>query len=1696
VLLFPILSMLPFLLRAQVKFIPNKGQWDTQIRYKGSVQNGNIFVLNNSVRYNFLDSATVENFHRHPYWDKYPVKGHAIFVSWLNANAQPAFTATQPSIEYYNFFQGNDQSKWRSGLHGYSKLYASSFYPKIDMELYGLNNGLKYNYIVQPGGSAAQIQMQIEGADKISIVNGELHILTSVNEMMEAKPYAYQEVKGQTVPVSCTFTMQGNIVSFRFPKGYNDKLPLVIDPTLIFATYSGATEDNWGFTGTFDSLGHGYSGGTIYGTGLPAKAGAYYDSTFNGGTTVNLTIGDIARDCAIYKYSKNGDSMLYATYLGGNGNEQPHSMVVNSKAQLIVFGTTSSTNFPVSSSAYNTAANGKEDMFLTTFAEDGKSIVASSYIGGSGDDGYNGYIPNRSVKNTSLLAYNYGDIARGEVIVDHSDNVYVASVSYSSDFPTSSGAYQTSVGGHTDGVAFKMNSSLSSLIWSTYVGDTGYDAAYSIQLDKSNNAYVCGGTESNFFFKDTGAYQQKFNGNLADGFVCEIKNDGTKVLHGTFLGTAAYDQCYFVQLDNSGYVYVYGQTASSTFPVKNAAYSNSKSGQFITKFNSSLSSIQYSTVFGTGSGKPDISPTAFLVDKCERVYISGWGGLVNSPSEGGHGGSTKNMPITKNATQSKTDGSDFYVALFERNIDTLLYSSYFGGPVSEEHVDGGTSRFDKNGIIYQSVCGGCGRHSDFPVTANAWSKLNRSYNCNNLLFKVDVSVPSITADFISPTYNCKGVTVGFKNNSQHAKSYLWMFGDGDTSSKAVPVHTYKDTGKFIVTLVAYNPNTCQQEDTLKKSIYVYTHASASFVSRQDTCSYQVHFTKTGASMNVRWLFGDSTSIDTTTSPLHIYKKYGTYKVKMISDSGTTCEDSVIKYITVKHPQAKFTDSLDTCSHTVYLKNQSQFTKSYIWTEGAKVLSKAKDTALVLSVGTHKILLTAKDSTGCSDTTSRIVTVISTAPSDSQLIVPTFNCIGNLVSFNTKNTHSKKFRWFFGDGDTSNLSAPQHHYASSGKYIVKVILSPYGCNGLDTLKDTINVYIKAKATFRVDRNACSPVYQFIQTGFSNTTAWDFGDGNSAKGATVSHIFFKPGKYRIRAVADSGTSCVDTFSILINTLPVSADFTYTTDTCNTYRYHFRTHTGGMGVTFHWQFPYAITDTSSNPYFIFRETGPHTVTLVAKDTFGCTDTMTKTLPVVDKPVAKFTSKPVVCTRTVNFINQSISASTHSWDFGDGQTDTATNPSHTFPNEATYTVRLIVNNKTTCADTFFKKINVTAHPIAHFSYHIDTCTRRVTFKDTSETLAGRKWLLSDTAANDTGATIVHTYKADSVYPVTLVINTNSSCPDTARQLVAIALPKAQFVYKMDTCTGKITFVNNSKLAGSYLWKFGDNTTDTSKTPSHNFTKEGTYKITLIINPGTQCTDSTGISVTVKKPFTSFTYTVDTCRRHVTFINTSYHGGNIRWYFGDGSSDTSKSLIHTYIKDSVYTVSLVTNIGTACKDSITKNVVVNVPRAAFTYVIDTCTGRVTFSNRSFRGSHQDWNFGDGSPDTYDTSAFHIYPYKGDYTVTLRINPGTKCEDIATMQVHTIRNYAIEVTAPNVFSPNGDGINDFFDINGLSNCLNYHIYVYDRWGVMVFSSIGHSTLRWDGLSSHTHNPVPEGVYYYVVKAPGFKDLVGSVTVVR
>ena len=334
------------------------------------------------------------------------------------------------------------------------------------------------------------------------------------------------------------------------------------------------------------------------------------------------------------------------------------------------------------------------------------------------------------------------------------DNVYIASITNSPNFPIIGGA-NVARNGISDAVVCNLNPDLSKILWSGIVGGNGYDAAFSLKVGKSGSIYVCGATTSTDLpFSQT--LQPKYNGG-SDAFVMKFTRDISKSYwptsyNGTYLGTSALDLAQLMDLDQDENVFIYGLTFG-TYPVQNAAYSNPRSGQFIHSLDKNLTKTNFSTTIGTGKNAPDIVPTAFLVNECGNIYLAGWGGKTNRAVMDAPKVNTTGMPITAGAFRTTTDGNNFYLALLEKDAKSLLYATFFGGnnvaDVSAgDHVDGGTCRFSKQGFIYHSACS-CNRSgapSSFPTTPNAWSQTNPSTNCNNSAFKFDVDNLKVSFD--------------------------------------------------------------------------------------------------------------------------------------------------------------------------------------------------------------------------------------------------------------------------------------------------------------------------------------------------------------------------------------------------------------------------------------------------------------------------------------------------------------------------------------------------------------------------------------------------------------------------------------------------------------------------------------------------------------------------------------------------------------------------------------------------------------------------------------------------------------------------------------------------------------------------------------------------------------------------------------
>ena len=811
-------------LKSDFHFTENRGQLISSVKYHCKLHIGDIFFKDNQFSFDLFSVEQLDRAHefRHNHSEdsssSFILNKHIYNMNFLGANSDNLIIASEEMLFKKNYFRGNNPDYWASDVTSYKALTYKNLYDGIDVNIYSKDNHLKYDYVVSNDANPEDIIVEYDGVTDLRLIDGSLEVILSNGVVRELTPFAYQVFNGKQVEVACNFLINDNRVSFVFPDGYDSSKELIIDPTLVFATLTGSSSDNWGFTATYDNNGNFYAGSIVlgdswYSANYPTTAGSYQTS-FNAYC-----------DVAISKFNSDGTALLYSTYLGGSEMEEPHSLICDAQNNLVIMGATSSTDFPITSGAYQNSFGGGlyipyldglewgngSDIFVTKLNAFGNALIGSTFLGGSSNDG---------LALDASLNYNYADHARGEVFLDNNNNIYIASSTQSSNFPTTGSAHSQSLSGNIDGVVSKLSSNLDVLIWSTYIGGSSSDAAYSIRVDTVNNqTVICGGTVSSDIGATSGAINQINPGGI-DGYVATFNNSTGSLNALTYLGTSSYDQAYIVEIDEDSDIYVTGQTNGS-YPVSPGVYSNSGANQFIHKMNSDLSITDFSTVFGSvNSSTINISLTAFMVDNCDNIYVAGWGGGGNNI------GNTYNMPITANAIQSNTDGSDFYVIVFDRDAQNLLYGTYFGGTGGYgEHVDGGTSRFDKQGIIYQAVCAGCSGGS-FPTTPGVYSTTNGSSNCNYGGFKIDFE-PMIIFTSAAATPNSSGcypLTVNFQSNSTGV-SYFWDFDDGTNSTDVNPVHVFNNIGTYDVMLVASDPASCNEHDTVMLIIEVIDNLS-------------------------------------------------------------------------------------------------------------------------------------------------------------------------------------------------------------------------------------------------------------------------------------------------------------------------------------------------------------------------------------------------------------------------------------------------------------------------------------------------------------------------------------------------------------------------------------------------------------------------------------------------------------------------------------------------------------------------------------------------------------------------------------------------------------------------------------------------------------------------------------------------------
>jgi gliding motility-associated-like protein len=1086
----------------KIDFIENKGQWEYPVKFKADLAGGHIFFTPHSFRHVYFNLNDIDRIHelKHErgvsaYNEK--VDCYAYEVRFVNGQATSLQTE-QKKVNYYNYFIGNDAKRWAGGVSAYGAVQYNNVYPGIDVKVYSSADAFKYDVLVAPQANPAQFKLAYVGAKPRLAANGNLQIPVGFTQVEEMKPYSYQWIDGKQVEVPSAYAMnaQGEVY-YEFPQGYNKAYALVIDPTLVFATYSGSSATTFGFSATYDTLGSLYAGGECFNVGWPTTVGAF-QTVYGGGV-----------ECGINKYTPSGNALIYSTYYGGGGSDLPNNLVVNNQYQLAMTGSTSSANLPTTAGCYDNTANGSADAFVARFNAAGTALLGSTYIGGTGAD----------AQNTSVLSPNYGDPNRGEIFYDiNQQDVLVAIGSSSTNFPTTPGAYQTTNAGGQDGVFFKMNGNCTNLMFSTYIGGANDDACFSIARKSNGDWVLAGGTSSNNFPTTAGAMTTTYQ-NGTDGFVSIFNNNATALLQSTYIGTSSYDHAFKVQVAQNDTIFVCGQTQGPQFPMSPGVYTNANSTIYLMKLRPNLSQWVRSTRIGQTNL---LVPTAFLVDICGNVYFSGFQAAPG-------------LPLTPNAHQTTPGG--FWLAVLSGNFNTLIYATYMGA--AGDHVDGGTSRFDPQGIVYQSVCTSSGAQYQTPGCYMPTKNPSAGWDVASFKFDFDQFGPTAGLSMSNTPSGCAPYTINFINSSASGVSYIWYFGDGGTDTATTPTHTYTTAGTFTVTLVAFNPNGCFTSDTATTTVTIYPSVDATFSTikqlgcEDDTVQFVLN-NAAQANTQFLWYFGDG---DTSLmpNPIHVYQNQGIYTITCYATNGF-CSDTFQQVVNLQHPFNAFYTTQD----SICLGTQSIFTSAsqpqgYLTHQWITGDGNTFSSGLIPNLnytyqapGVYTTYLVVTDTIGCKDTATRNVFVdvrgFAYFWTDDSVL-----CLGDpLIIKDSIATFASSFNYNFGDGHTTtDVHNPTYVYSAPGTYnVVLTVKNPKCPDDVSSKIIQVNPYpivnLGSDTAYCPGLTGTLLLSNLSNIGGAFSNVWNTGSTASSIAVT------EPGQYWLR-VSDGECATTDTIQI---------------------------------------------------------------------------------------------------------------------------------------------------------------------------------------------------------------------------------------------------------------------------------------------------------------------------------------------------------------------------------------------------------------------------------------------------------------------------------------------------------------------------------------------------------------------------------------
>jgi len=1313
----------------------------------------------------------------------------------MNANVSIVGEGQQDS--HVNYLLGNDVSKHQVNVPDYKIVNYNNVYDNIDVKYYSTGKNIKYDFILKPGADANKIQMDWQGIKSLSVnKNKQLEITNEWGTLIEEMPESYQIINGKKVLVAVEYVaLSKTTFGFKIVGAYDKSQTLIIDPVILaWGTFVGAvgTDEGYCHDVAVDAAGNVYCTG-FYEGNFPITPGAYghYISqqdvfvfkmkpdgtsliyaTYLGGSGIEWGYGVAANaagevfvtgwtgsanfpvtagayqtalsgmysDVFVTKLNATGTAAIYSTYIGNQYGDEGRDIAINAAGEAFITGL-GNASYPVTAAGIH--PNGTYGgAIITKLNASGTALIYSGMLGGS----------------MGACGYAIAIDAAGEAFVTGETGSWVNTPPNYTDFPVTPGAFMTNFG-NCGWKAFvtKVNTAGSGIVYSSLLGGSGNcpqngaDVGRGIAVNSAGEAFVVGNTSSSNFPTTTGAYDRTYGGSSGymggDGFLTRFNASGTGVIYSTYFGGTGGEEICAVAVNSADEAFIsgYTDTDDGTFPITSCAYqsafggastaSSGRGDMFLAKFNTTGSTVLYSTFMG-GNSDDYKYPHVALFGPCEEEVI------VNGTSH------SSNFPTTAGSFMpAKGNGGDDQPVVFKLkpkvnpmftftnpncNLTVNFKDTTTGNCIwqagpwtpSTWHWDfgDGTTSTQQNPVHTYAASG------TYQV------KLIVTCPKDSITLPVTVSLTGGNASIAPVPPICLGSSAVLVASG--GSGYSWSANAGSATTASVTV-----TPTVTTTYSVTTTGTCPGTATV--SVVVSPSPTVTIGSNSPVCLGQsLNFTSGGGGSGATYSWSGPNSFTAAVQNPVIaaatLAASGVYTVTVTNSGGCVASSTIA--VTVS-PLVNVVYKADTAcmgTNTTFtdLTANVPVGTIYNWSFGDGTSSASVGTATHIypHAGVYTSTLSIGNSSGCINT-GTLVVVVKSLPLVNHVPSPSY-CPSQLTTAipftSTPGGSASSFYWTnlntsigLSAGGSGSLPAFTT-VNSTGVSVTAVVLvhaSFNGCTGPDS-SFSITISPSPIADFISQNKICQgSSIQFTDHSSGSIAQWNWdlnNDGNFSDAVTqnASYTFTTPGTHTVGLIVSINQACKDTIekTVYINPLPVPSFVGDNLAGCPILNVNFTDHSTiaapshitswswnfGNGGIFVGQFPGGVSYGNNSQTL----SATYSVSLTVVSDSGCSASLVKPnyITVYPRPHADFSYETDLTggdgiDPTVNFYNQSIGASSVHWYLGDVFAHPAStnysnlnNPTHTYLHEEGYTYYITewAINSFGCADSITKPIEV----------------------------------------------------------------------------------------------------------------------------------------------------------------------------------------------------------------------------------------------------------------------------------------------------------------------------------------------------------------------------------------------------------------------